>query len=173
MPSQLDNEKAEGNILTVLDRIKTDTDIVTLSEYRKIFKKNVSFFKRSWAAAWLLKYYDQKETPAQDIYDSSAKRPARERTKREQYLNDDNSKRIFISAGRKKRFFPREALSLIYSKTNVSREDIGLIKIFDNYTFVQVTNDKAQEVIDALNGVVYKGKPLTVNYAKPKQEEEA
>ncbi|MDR2729342.1 MAG: DbpA RNA binding domain-containing protein [Treponema sp.] len=175
MPSQLDIEKAGKNLLTVLDKVKTDTDPEILDRYRKLFKKEVSIFKRSWAAAWLLMYYDKREIPAR-VFDKSFAKAKTDRGKKlfeqELTLKEDNSKSLFINIGRKRRFFPRDALALINTKTGVSREDIGLIRIFDNYSFVQVRDNKARGIIDALNGLNYKGRTLTVNYAKPKPEED-
>jgi RNA recognition motif-containing protein len=38
------------------------------------------------------------------------------------------------------------------------------------FGFVEVPADKAQEVIDALNGAEWAGRPLTVNEARPREE---
>ncbi|MFZ5814832.1 MAG: RNA recognition motif domain-containing protein [Bacillota bacterium] len=38
------------------------------------------------------------------------------------------------------------------------------------FGFVEVPADKAQEVIDALNGAEWAGRSLTVNEAKPREE---
>jgi hypothetical protein len=58
------------------------------------------------------------------------------------------------------------------SKTAAAREDIGVIRILDNYSFVQVRDKRADEIIKALNGIRFRGRTLTVNYAKPKTSEE-
>lgn len=41
------------------------------------------------------------------------------------------------------------------------------------FGFVEVPADKAQEVIEALNGVEWEGRALTVNEAKPREERPA
>lgn len=41
------------------------------------------------------------------------------------------------------------------------------------FGFVEVPADKAQEVIDALNGADWEGRALTVNEAKPREERPA
>ncbi|MCL5045950.1 MAG: RNA-binding protein [Actinobacteria bacterium] len=41
------------------------------------------------------------------------------------------------------------------------------------FGFVEVPDDKAQEVIDALNGAEWEGRALTVNEAKPREERPA
>jgi RNA recognition motif-containing protein len=87
-------------------------------------------------------------------------------------LTEDESKRLFFSVGRSRRVYPREILGLINAKTAVAREDIGAIRILDNYSFVQVRDSVAEKIIEALNGVNFRGRTLAVNYAKFRKEEE-
>jgi hypothetical protein len=194
-----DKEKAKLNLEGILDKFNTDTDIALLHEYHKLYKKEVSLFKRSWAAAWLFMYYDKRETPSPRPADSSRPvgRPAdsqrsvdspRTADKQEKVkgmkeddsdikktsttveisLPEEESKMLFISIGKNRRLFPREVITLIMSKCSVAREDIGVIRILDNYSFVQVKDTKADEIIATLTGLKFRGRTLTVNYAKPK-----
>ena len=86
-------------------------------------------------------------------------------------LPEDESVRLFISVGRNRRVFPREILGLIGTKTAVSKDDIGLINILNNYSFVQVRTSVAEEIIAALNGINFRGRTLAVNYARARKEE--
>jgi len=187
---QLDKDKAKRNLQTILERMHTDTDINQLHEYHRLYKKEISIFKRSWAAAWLFMYYDRLETPrakaadkmpekaerqrkAQSAKAEKAAKPDRNNTAAaaEYILTEEESKRLFISIGKNRRLFPREVISLIMSKTSAAREDIGVIRILDNYSFVQVRDSKADEIIETLTGVKFRGRTLTVNFAKPKTAE--
>ena len=154
----MDKEKAKGNLKEILDKIHSETDIKQLHECHKLYKKEVSLFKRSWVAAWLFMYYNQRETPS----------PQTEKPAVENILSEEESKRLFISIGKNRRLFPREIIMLIMSKTSASREDIGAIRILDNFSFVQVKDTKADEIIEKLTGHRFRGRTLTVNYAKPK-----
>jgi hypothetical protein len=87
-------------------------------------------------------------------------------------LPDDESVRLFISVGRNRRVFPREILGLIGTKTAVAKDDIGLINILNNYSFVQVRNSAAEEIIAALNGINFRGRTLAVNFARARKEED-
>lgn len=175
---KLDKEKVKRNLEAILGKIHAETDVTQLHEYRKIFKKEISLFRRSWAAAWLLMYYDQRETPAinaraqekqaQKQQNKMLKEKTQERQSVEINLSEEESKRLFISIGKNRKLFPREVIGLIMSKTSTPREDIGLIRILDNYSFVQVRDVKADEIIKALTGLKFRGRTLTVNYAKPK-----
>jgi cellobiose phosphorylase len=54
MTSRFIKEKAEKNLEAIIKNMHPDnTDVLLMKEYHKLYKKNVSFFKRSWAAAWL------------------------------------------------------------------------------------------------------------------------
>jgi hypothetical protein len=98
--------------------------------------------------------------------------PSTEEDAQRHFLAEEDSKRLFFSVGRSRRVFPREILGLINSKTAIPREDIGSIRILDNYSFVQVRDTVAEKIIEALNGLSFRGRPLTVNYAKSRRDEE-
>jgi hypothetical protein len=86
-------------------------------------------------------------------------------------IPEEESVRLFISIGRNRKVFPREILALINAKAQVSRDDVGAIRILDNYSFVQVRNTAADTIIEALNGQNFRGRTLTVNYARSRREE--
>ena len=75
---------------------------------------------------------------------------------------------LYMSIGKNRRVFPRDIIGMILDKTDLSREDIGSIKILDNYSFVDINPSKADAVIQALNSMEYRGRTLTVNHAKKK-----
>ena len=170
MASELNIDKAKRNIEAVLERIHNDTDLVLLKEYSRLYKKEISLFKRGWAAAWLFMYYDQKEIPPVKKITPLIKNG--EEKSSGLSLPDDVSKKLFISIGKNRRLFPREIITLIISKTKIPREDIGMIRILDNYSFVQVRDSKADQIIETLNGIKFRGRTLTVNFAKQKNNEE-
>ncbi|MDR0877947.1 MAG: DbpA RNA binding domain-containing protein [Treponema sp.] len=187
MPSQFDKEKTKKNISLILDKVKTEADPEALNNYRSLFKKEVSLFRRSWAAAYLLMLYDQGALGRGDRnqsrkFDSrpqgSRERPGENRVSgrtaqegRTYPLAEEDSRRLFLSIGRNRRVFPREILGLINTKTAIPREDIGAIRILDNYSFVQVRSTVADTIIEALNGQMFRGRTLAVNYARARRDE--
>jgi len=193
MPSHVDKEKTKKTISFILDKLATEEDIRTLGEYHSIFKKEVSFFRRSWAAAYLLMLCDQGKNLRAVMRDerSGMEKNISRKASNEQnasskdsvsdtasgddapkyFLTEEESRWLFFSAGRSRRVFPREILGIINSKTAVAKEDIGMIRIFDNYSFVQVRDSVTEKIIEALNGVNFRGRALTVNYAKFRKEE--
>lgn len=197
MASQFDKAKTEKNIGFILEKMKTEADPLALSEYRSLFKRKISFFDRSWAAAYLLMLYDQgnlgrgrgagasggkagkgKNNQRGRVPRQGEQKPAVDSAEDAPFKNDqaryplaeEESKYLFISIGRNRRVFPREILGLINSKTPVSRDDIGVIRILDNYSFVQVRDTAADEIIEALNGKPFRGRVLSVNYARTRKD---
>jgi len=174
---QFDKEKVEKKLEEILGRMQNDTDVALLREYYKLYKNKISLFKRSWAAAWLLMHYDQNDCRTENDKNCAQQENKTEKSDKcitdvETALPEDESKRLFISIGKNRRLYPRELITLISSKTSAVKEDIGIIRILDNYSFVQVKDVKADEIIEALNGVRFRGRTLTVNFAKVKNSEE-
>jgi hypothetical protein len=184
MSSYIDKEKTTKAIGLILEKIRTGADPLLLDEYQRIFKKEVSLFQRSKAAAYLLMLCDQGKslrslkTDKTEKHGSgktaNAKRsaPAEGENSQRYPLADEDSKRLFFSVGRSRRVFPREILGLINTKTAIPKEDIGAIRILDNYSFVQVRDNVAEKIIDALKGTTFRGRPLVVNYAKSRKDDD-
>jgi hypothetical protein len=78
---------------------------------------------------------------------------------------------LFVSAGRNRRAYARELLALIESECSVSKDDVGELRVLDNFSFVQVRRSVADEVISGLDGKEFRGRPLAVSYAKPRKDE--
>ncbi|MDR0553366.1 MAG: DbpA RNA binding domain-containing protein [Treponema sp.] len=181
MPSQLVPEKTRKRLAEIVEKIHSEADLELLNQYRALFKKEISFFKRSSVAAYLLMEADQKSGRRAGTQGSRSRGSIRtdfssdeeRRADSKAYpLAEEESARLFISAGRSRRIFPREILGMLISKASVSREDVGAIRILDNYSFVQVRATKADEIIEALKGVSFRGRPLTVNYARIRKAED-
>ncbi|MCQ2613788.1 MAG: DbpA RNA binding domain-containing protein [Treponemataceae bacterium] len=96
-------------------------------------------------------------------------RPEREATPRVT-IPQDKAQMLFISIGRNRRAYPRDFISMIVQNTEVPRERIGDIRVLDNYSFVQLYAEDCAGVIEALNGFEYRGRKLSVSYARKKEE---
>jgi hypothetical protein len=80
---------------------------------------------------------------------------------------------LFISVGRNRRVYARDLTDLFVEKLQLAEGDIGGVRVFDKYSFVDIVPSKAEEAISRLNGLDVKGRPIAVNYAKKKEEKEA
>jgi RNA recognition motif-containing protein len=184
MPPFANEEDVKAFLTTVMDSIKQHENPEVLNQYRSVFRKQVPFFMRSYIAAYLIQQALGNSSKGRRTYTKNRKAYSNnqklnhnevfiEEEQKKQNIPEDESTRIFISVGRNRRVFPREILSLILSELDIKKEDIGLIRILDNYSFVQVRKEWADAIITALNGKIFKGRPLTVNHARTRSEESA
>ncbi len=140
-------EKIAGQIEEIIRQIHEEENPDELNYYRKLVRKHVPFFTRGYFAAYLLK---NGSTP------------------RKSKKNSTQFTSMFVGVGKNRRVFPRDLIQLFSSVNGVSAEDVGEIKILDNYSFAEITTEKAPDLIRELNGTEYRGRKLTVNFAKRK-----
>ncbi len=79
---------------------------------------------------------------------------------------------LFVSIGRNRRVYARDLTELFTEKLQLTAGDIGGVRVFDKYSFVDIVPGKAEDAISRLSGTELKGRPITVNYAKKKEEKE-
>ena len=70
--------------------------------------------------------------------------------------------RIRINAGRKEKMRPGDILGAVTAISGITASDIGIIDIQDTCSYVEIFNDKGEEVLDALVRAKIKGKLRTV-----------
>jgi hypothetical protein len=77
---------------------------------------------------------------------------------------------LFVSAGRRQRFYARVAIKQLLDTPGVSSEQVGDIRTMDNYSFIVVDPAVEDTVISALDGLDFKGRILAANRARKKGE---
>lgn len=108
------------------------------------------------------------ETSASTESSSSETRETRE--PRERFtrveIAPDQAASIFVGVGRNRRVFPRDLVGLFISQAGIEKERIGHITVLANYSFVQLFKEDADKAINALNGYMFRGRPLSVSYSR-------
>jgi hypothetical protein len=79
---------------------------------------------------------------------------------------------LFISIGRNRRVYARDLTELFTEKLQLQAGDIGGVRVFEKYSFVDIVPGRAGDAIALLSGSELKGRTITVNYAKKKEEKE-
>jgi hypothetical protein len=169
MVSQIDDAKIKKHLAEFLEKIHTEADPELLNAYRSLIRREVSWFKRSYLSAYLLMLLEGQRPRTRGKYGKSSA-PGENREEPRFPLAEEDSTRLFINIGRNRKVFPRELLGLINSKTALPRGDIGAIRILDNYSFIQVRIEAADTIIEALNGLSFRGRTLAINYARNRKE---
>ena len=172
MQSNINTEKVKNTISTMIENISRESDSKLFGEYFNLYKKEISLFNRTKAGAYLLYLYDQGKRLNLSKEKNNAEKQDVKTENNRHSLEQEDSVKLFLGIGRNRKVFPREILGLLNSKAAIPKEDIGAIRIMENYSFLQVRKSVAEKIIEALNGTIFRGKQLTVNYAKPRKEEE-
>lgn len=133
-------------IKNALKKIKEEEDPFELNRFRRIMKRNVPIFLRSYFSAYLLK--------------TTLKIPSKEK---EQFT------KLFVSVGKNRRVFPRDLVNLFANALMIERSMIGEITVMDNYSFIELHFSYADRAIKELTGTEYKGRKITVNFARKKR----
>lgn len=165
----------------------------TLQECRALFRKRVPLHLRAYTAAALLmeglaaptaaagagrgkgaRRGDGKLPAGKGERQREPKRaeptaPSSPPARREhRYMGEGPS--IFISAGRRQRLYARVILDMLYALPGIAEQSIGELRIMDNYSFVTIDPAVEDLVIAGLNGKEFRGRPLSVNRAKKRDE---
>jgi len=76
--------------------------------------------------------------------------------------------RIFVEIGRKQSVRPGDIVGAIANEARLPGNSVGAIDIYDQFTFVEVEQQNAQRIIDALNQSTIRGVRIKASIARPK-----
>lgn len=167
--TEIPREEIGAALERMVRTVREDEDPVELKEYRALFKKHVPFNLRGYLAAHMVKtLVGGRAAPPQPDRERRAEPAAARRRRREAEPAAGGLRRLFVSVGRNRRLRPEELTSLISSSVPVERAQFGAIKILDSYSFIEVPEAVAEEAIAALSGTSFKGRRITVDFARSK-----
>ena len=178
VPSEAITAALERMVATVRER----EDPVELKEYRALFRKHVPFNLRGYVTAYMVK--ELARAGARPDRNADARRGEQRRRsrresepaaaapragpRRETEPAAGGLRRLFVSIGRNRRVQPDDLAGLISDSVAVDRSALGEIKVLDSYSFVEVPEAVAQDTIAALSGTSFKGRRITVDFARAK-----
>ncbi len=76
--------------------------------------------------------------------------------------------RLFINIGEKDKIGPRHIVGAIAGETGLPGKLIGAIDVHENFTFVEVPRDNAEDVLKIMRNNYIKGNKVNIEPAKPK-----
>lgn len=186
---EINKEAVASFLQETVERVKSQENPDILTEFKKLFKKNVPLTLRSYVAAYLVKescrhYRGSYRNNRRDFRSErkSFERPVRERRQtsmqestmpREErvsrprvQIDPSVAATIFISIGRNRRVYPKDLIGLLVNVAGLERDRIGDIRVLANYSFIQIFSEDSEKVIAALNGYDYRGRKLAVSYSR-------
>ena len=165
--------------------VREDEDPEELKVYRTLFRKHVPFNLRGYVIAHMIKALVARESTSSAArtavppaaapptsgprpHERRAEAPRRRRREAEPAPAANGKRRLFVSVGRNRRVRPEDLTSLISASVPVERSEFGAIRILDSYSFIEVPEGVAEETIAALSGTSFKGRRITVDFARSK-----
>jgi ATP-dependent RNA helicase DeaD len=76
--------------------------------------------------------------------------------------------RLFINKGKRDNISPKHIVGAISGETSLSGDLIGVIDIYENFTFVEVPKNSGHEVLNIMKNNQIRGNTINIEPAKPK-----
>ena len=161
-------EKQLIKVIDELEKVKVNEEEITdfMPEiYRKLeWLSKEDLIKRMVSHEFnrFLDYYrdrEEIETPT-----DSRERNTRDSRERGSRKAAPGFTRLFINLGKMDSFFPSELISLLNSDTR-GRIELGRIDLMKNFSFFEVEEKEAQNVVKALNRANWNGRKVSVEVA--------
>lgn len=96
--------------------------------------------------------------------DSRSERAGKKREGKSSRQAEPGYTRLFINLGKMDNFFPHELITLLNNNTR-GRVELGRIDLMKNFSFFEVEEKQAQNVVKALNRTNWNGRKVTVEVA--------
>lgn len=109
---------------------------------------------------FLAYYADAPEIGKVQVQGESRKDDARKRTRKA----EEGYRRLFINLGKADGFYPGEIMQFI-NKHMKGRQEVGNIDLLSKMSYIEVPEEDAEKVMDALDGTTYKGRDVRCNDA--------
>lgn len=176
------NEVCKKQLFHLINRVENvDTSSDDIDAFIPEITKQLSWLSRedlikhfvSLEFTELLKYYkDAPDLNVDEVVEKEKQRreeARRSRTKgrnsRQRDFNKDHFATLYISVGYKDKIVPQRIIGMINEYTPSRRIEIGRIDISNDCSYIEVSNEGATDVIDALNGRIIRGREILVDFA--------
>ncbi len=153
----MDEKQVNEKIQQIVSVIKETEDPIVLKEYKKLIKKAVPFHLRGYFYGFLLKSICGDKT-------TISRKPQQPRKD----IPVGNMKTLFINIGKNRRVYPKDLFRLFQKSLDIPGEMIGQIKVLGNYSFIDIASPQADSAVDKMDGMMFRGKKITVNFARKK-----
>jgi ATP-dependent RNA helicase DeaD len=77
--------------------------------------------------------------------------------------------RLFVNVGKKDRVSAGDLVGAFTGEANIESNQIGMIEIYDKYSFVEVSDNSVHDVMDGMSNSRIKGRKVNIEIATPKE----
>jgi ATP-dependent RNA helicase DeaD len=155
---------------------KTIDNTSTLDQYEGIIEKlnDRGYSSEKIAAALLMSNLELKEENNMNLsYEISRRQPFNKDSKNNRRTNGNRREkgmaRLYVNIGKNHKIGVRDIVGAIAGETKIKGSSIGSIDMYDKYTFVEIPEKYADQVIDKMNQSRIRGKNVTMELANTRK----
>lgn len=172
IPSALDIENIKKD--NFVNELRNEIDNSNLSKYIKMIEEiSEDNYSPLEIAAALIKKELEFDLSRKEIKDTSNFESSKDDRRSDGRNSRNNSRgkkaqgeeRLFINIGRNKNINPKDIVGAITDGARVKGKDIGVIDIYDKYTFVNVSESIASKIVNSMNNNTIRGNKVSVEIA--------
>ncbi|MCQ2398176.1 MAG: DbpA RNA binding domain-containing protein [Sphaerochaetaceae bacterium] len=163
--TQSEKSNREQNIKELVQDMKLYNNPELLEEMKKVLRKNVPFSMRGYLLAYL--YVTSPKFNSQIVKSDVASHQS-------SYSHQipDDAVSFYINVGKMSRGSARELAGFICREAGISDEDLLSVIFKQNYSFFNVRKNKADVIINNVNGKTFRGRKVKVNFSKDSSKDE-
>lgn len=113
---------------------------------------------------FLAYYADAPEIGKVQVQGESRKKDRKDDARKRIRKAEEGYRRLFINLGKADGFYPGEIMQFI-NKHMKGRQEVGNIDLLSKMSYIEVPEEDAEKVMDALDGTTYKGRDVRCNDA--------
>lgn len=113
---------------------------------------------------FLAYYADAPEIGKVQVQSESRKKDRKDDARKRTRKAEEGYRRLFINLGKADGFYPGEIMQFI-NKHMKGRQEVGNIDLLSKMSYIEVPEEDAEKVMDALDGTTYKGRDVRCNDA--------
>lgn len=113
---------------------------------------------------FLAYYADAPEIGKVQVQGESRKKDRKDDARKRTRKAEEGYRRLFINLGKADGFYPGEIMQFI-NKHMKGRQEVGNIDLLSKMSYIEVPEENAEKVMDALDGTTYKGRDVRCNDA--------
>ncbi len=166
------NKRSASRIQEIVRKMVIDESPEELDEYRKLIRRNVSIFRRSYLTGYLFKVFVEKDSKPGSSTKNKRSRSkdthSHHRVSRNFPASDleNNIRCLYINVGKIHGLTESALNELVISTKTIDKSEIESYSILDRFTFINVPGSKADKLIHALNTIGRFGeKKMTTSYS--------
>jgi ATP-dependent RNA helicase DeaD len=105
--------------------------------------------------------YGEKRERRERTTDSTERKSTRPR-------RSEGMVRLFVNVGKMDRVSAGDLVGAFTGEANIDSKEIGIIEIFDKYSFIEVSDNSVNDIMDGMSNSRIKGRKVNIEIATPK-----